>query len=113
MRRECRNVFSATYFKGSRQLAIPACITARAWRTCRDACRDILTEVAGKTFPAFAVHAQPHILRIWEVAHGMSISPLTYARHVEPMMTPENEFRPKVTLIKLRAIIRRKIYWIS
>ena len=29
-----------TDFKGNRQLAIPACITARASRTCRDACRD-------------------------------------------------------------------------
>ena len=30
----------AADFKGNRYLAIPACITARAWRTCRDACRD-------------------------------------------------------------------------
>ena len=34
------NIFPATNFKGNRQLAIPACITARASRTCRDACRD-------------------------------------------------------------------------
>ena len=34
------NVFLATDFKGNRWLAIPACITARASRTCRDACRD-------------------------------------------------------------------------
>ena len=27
-------------FPGHRWLAIPTCITARAWRTCRDACRD-------------------------------------------------------------------------
>ena len=33
-------VFPATAFKGNCQLAIPACITARASRTCRDACRD-------------------------------------------------------------------------
>ena len=32
------NVFPATDFKGNRQLAIPTCITARASRTCRDAC---------------------------------------------------------------------------
>ena len=44
-------------FKGNRQSAIPACITARAWRTCRDACRDRLHAVAGKTFPAFPAHA--------------------------------------------------------
>ena len=30
-------VFPATYVKGNRQLTISACITARAWRTCRDA----------------------------------------------------------------------------
>ena len=29
-----------TDFKGNRELAIPTCITARASRTCRDACRD-------------------------------------------------------------------------
>ena len=34
------NVFTATDFKGNRWLAIPACITARASRTCPDACRD-------------------------------------------------------------------------
>ena len=34
------DVFPATYFKGNLQSAISACITARAWRTIRDACRD-------------------------------------------------------------------------
>ena len=34
------NVFPATDFIGIRQIAIPACITARASRTCPDACRD-------------------------------------------------------------------------
>ena len=38
--RNAGNVFPATDFKGNRELAIPACITARASRTCRDACRD-------------------------------------------------------------------------
>ena len=51
----------AAYFKGNRWLAIPACITARAWRTCRDACRDRLPAVTGKTFPAFPAHAHPQI----------------------------------------------------
>ena len=37
----------------------PACITARASRTCRDACRDRLPALAGKTFPAFPAHAHP------------------------------------------------------
>ena len=30
-----------------------------AWRTCRDACRDRLPAVTGKTFPAFPAHAHP------------------------------------------------------
>ena len=47
----------AAVFRGNRYLAIPACITARAWRTCRDACRDRLPAVTGKTFPAFPAHA--------------------------------------------------------
>ena len=49
----------AANFKGNYYIAIPACITARAWRTCRDACRDRLPAVTGKTFPAFPAHAQP------------------------------------------------------
>ena len=36
-RRECRERFPR-----HRGLAIPTCITARAWRSCRDACRDRL-----------------------------------------------------------------------
>ena len=47
-------------FKGNCWLATPACITARASRTCRDACRDRLPAVAGKTFPAFPAHAHQH-----------------------------------------------------
>ena len=38
---------------------IPACITARAWRTCRDACRDRLSAVPRKTFPALSANAHP------------------------------------------------------
>ena len=49
----------AADFKWNRWLAIPACITARAWRTCRDACRDRSPAVTGKTFPAFSAHAHP------------------------------------------------------
>ena len=51
--------FPAIKFKRNRELAIPACITARAWGTCRDACRDCLPAVAGKTFSAFPAHAHP------------------------------------------------------
>ena len=39
MRRECRERFPSIGFKGNRLLAIPACITARASCTCRNACR--------------------------------------------------------------------------
>ena len=41
MRRECRERFPR-----HRGLAIPTCITARAWRTCRGACRDRLLVVS-------------------------------------------------------------------
>ena len=41
MRRECRERFPR-----HRGLAIPTCITARAWRTCHDACRDRLLAVS-------------------------------------------------------------------
>ena len=41
MRRECRE-----RFPHHRGLAIPTCITARAWPTCRDACRDCYLAVS-------------------------------------------------------------------
>ena len=41
------NVFPATDFKWNGYLAIPACIRARASRTCRDACRESLTWSGG------------------------------------------------------------------
>ena len=49
----------AADLKGNRWLAIPASITARARRMCRDACRDRLPAATGKTFPAFPTHAHP------------------------------------------------------
>ena len=59
------NVFLATC-----GLAIPTCITARVWRTCRDECRFPLKSAARKTFPAFPAHALSAILRIWWEAHA-------------------------------------------
>ena len=52
MRREYRERFP------HRGLSIPTWITAREWRTFRDACRDRfpLKSVAGKTFPTFPAH---------------------------------------------------------
>ena len=64
------NVFPTTDFKGNRQLAIPAYTKAHAALTCRDTCWDRWPAVAGKTLPAFLVHAQPAILSIWQEAHG-------------------------------------------
>ena len=49
----------AADFQGNCWIAIPACITASASCTCRDACRDRLPAVAGKTIPAFPAHAHP------------------------------------------------------
>ena len=81
------NVFPTTEFKWNRQLAIPACITARASRTCHDACRDHQPTVVGKTFPAFPAHAQPAILHIWQEAHwacfSVKQSPLIAGTEVE------------------------------
>ena len=54
-----RTFSPAADFKGKRYLAIPSWITARASRTCRDACRDCLAAAVGKTFPAFPAHAHP------------------------------------------------------
>ena len=60
-------VSPATDFKGTGQLAIPACITARASRTCRDACRDPLPAVAGKKVPdipdACTTHTCTYLVR--------------------------------------------------
>ena len=52
-------IFPTADFKGNRSFAIPAYITARASRTWRDAFRDRLPVVAGKTFPSFPAHAHP------------------------------------------------------
>ena len=78
------NVFPATNFKWNRYLAIPACITARASRTCRDACWDRKPTEAGKTFSAFPAHAQPTILRIWQEAHSqVTLSLWSYTYYLQ------------------------------
>ena len=67
MRRECWE-----RLPHHRGLAIPTCITARAWRTCRDACRDRYLEVSfevsgGKNVPgipgACATHNFTYLAR--------------------------------------------------
>ena len=66
--------FSATNSKGNPQLATPACITARAslLRHARAVMHIWIAKpaVRGETFPAFPVHAQPTILRVWHESHG-------------------------------------------
>ena len=54
------NVFPATDYRGNRWLTIPTCITARASRTCLDACRDRYPAVTGKTFPGSRRMHNPH-----------------------------------------------------
>ena len=49
MRRECRERFPPP----------PISKENVTWRACRDACRDRLPAVTGKTFPAFPAHAHP------------------------------------------------------
>ena len=50
----------AADFRGNCKSAIPACITARASPTCRDACRDRLPAVTGKAYLAHA-HSQFYV----------------------------------------------------
>ena len=66
MHRECRE-----HFPRHLGLAIPTCITARAWRTCRHACQDRQVAVSfedghigGENVPDIPGHAQPAISRI-------------------------------------------------
>ena len=62
MWRECRERFSR-----HRGLAIQTCTTARAWRTCRDACRDRLLavpfEVGGGIPGAWATRNLTYLVR--------------------------------------------------
>ena len=79
-----RNVFPTTDFKGKHWLAIPACTTTRASCTCRDACRDRKPTVAGKTFLAFPVYAQPAILRFWQEAYGACTTSFAFMSRTRP-----------------------------
>ena len=64
--------FSQPTFKGNRYLAIPACITALAWRLSDEKPMGFLPETghAWAVMPVGMVHAQPAILRMWQEAHG-------------------------------------------
>ena len=72
------NVFPATDFKGNRWLTIPPFITARVSRTCREACRDRSSAVAGNRSwhsrcmrnPQFFVSGKRPIHTPIEINHG-------------------------------------------
>ena len=51
MRRECRERFPRHWLKGNRKLTIPACITARASRTCPWCMSESLTRAGGENVP--------------------------------------------------------------
>ena len=73
MRRECRESFPR-----HRGLAIPTCITARASRTCRDACWNRQLAVSfeiggGENVPGIPGAYATHPLRIWQEAHGIEL----------------------------------------
>ena len=104
------NVFPATDFKGNRQLATPACITAHASRTCRDACRD-RGSVAGKTFPAFPAHAQPAILRIWKEAHGMITNADTFVVLLSTSVDKREKIQNATWRTKQKNTSHNKKYW--
>ena len=53
------------------ELAIPACITARAWRAVMDV--GIAHPRWRGNVPGILGHAQPAVLRVWQEAHGRGI----------------------------------------
>ena len=71
MRWEWRERFPRHRLQRKPLVSDPGMQTARALRTCCDACRARQPVVAGKTFPAFPAHAHPSILCIWQEAHGV------------------------------------------
>ena len=79
MRREFREHFPrAADFKGNRQLAILACITARVSRTCRDACQGRLPAVAGKNVPGIPGACAQAILPFWQDVHLFESFPTVF-----------------------------------
>ena len=76
MRRESREHFPATDFKGNRKLAIPACLTARARRMCRDRSRHSRC----KRNPQFCAPGKMSINRYTCISTRMKIRP--YCLHL-------------------------------
>ena len=59
--------------------------TARASRTCRDACRNRLPTVAGKTFPAFPAHAHPQFYLSGKRPMGTNVNMHRYSTWVRTL----------------------------
>ena len=98
MRRECRERFPTRRLQRKPLVSDPACITARASRTCREACRDRLPAVAGKTFPAFPAHAHPQF----------------YVSGKRPMHTWLGTFKlpnPVCKPLLLSSVLMKNWYW--
>ena len=72
------NVFPATDFRGNRQLAIPACITARASRTCRDACWDRSPAGGGENVPGILGACTTRCFVSGKKSHGWVITWLLF-----------------------------------
>ena len=74
MRRECRE-----RFPHHRGLAIPTCITARAWPTCRDACRDRSLAVSFEVGGGENVSGKDLLLLLeWTVCHWWYVQNLYF-----------------------------------
>ena len=108
MRRECRKRFPHHH-----GLAIPTCLSASAWRTCRDACRDrkltVSIEVDGRenVTPSFPAHAQPANLRIWQEAHGRADVDALVRTQLSPrtVITPSLTIRYSTLLTMLQRLV--------
>ena len=96
--RNAGNVFPPYDFKGKRKLALPACITARASRTCRDAYRGRSPAVVGETCRVFPAHAQPATLHIWQEAHAWRghTSQQYYRCDISPFITTVDNWYDKL-----------------
>ena len=112
MRRECRKHFPRQWLQMKPLVSDPGmhhgtCVTHVPW--CMSGS---LTRGGGKkTFPAFPVHAQPAIIRIWQEAHGTSIHHLPLdCQHTGTVMQNFNysfEAKKSFWINSLVAITRR------
>ena len=90
-------------------------MTARAWHTCRDACRDRLPAMAGKTFREFPAHAQPANIRIWQEAHAGWDVPTDYSFRMFHLLLPckRQIIQTKTMLVLSNQEITKGAVWIT